>query len=170
MSLVPCSACKRHVFAREASCPFCGVALEAFAERRAAPAFAPEMSRAERYLVGAAIAATFATASCGGSPTVVETQRGDVVNVDAHETNTQGGGGTLEVAGDPNEVAGGDPSDAERKRQEELERKRQEEIMRSMDRERREWEERMRSRPPCNPICPPYGCVFPDEACDVLHV
>lgn len=28
-----------------------------------------------------------------------------------------------------------------------------------------------RDRPPCvDGVCPPYGCVFPDDACDILRV
>ncbi|MRG98386.1 hypothetical protein [Polyangium spumosum] len=117
-SMVLCPSCKRHVFAREASCPFCGLAISAIStEPGAARASATqEMSRAQRYLVGAAIAATVAVAGCNSKP-----------------------------ARDPNDV----------QKQE------------HGNNDEPDWR---RDRPPCNPTCPPYGCVFPDEACDIVRV
>ncbi|MDC3962326.1 hypothetical protein [Polyangium jinanense] len=122
-SMVLCPSCKRHVFPRETSCPFCGLAISA-EPGAPAPALAPELSRAQRYLVGAAIAATVAVAGCNNQP-----------------------------ARGPNDV----------QTEEELERERQKAIDESRDRHP--------GGGPCvNNVCPPYGCVFPDEACDILRV
>ncbi len=81
-SMVLCPGCKRHVFGREASCPFCGLAISDGSGGSPLPAPAPELSRAQRYLVGAAIAATFATAGCGSPTTVRDADDLHVVNVD----------------------------------------------------------------------------------------
>ncbi len=61
-SLVPCSACHRHVFDVEKVCPFCGVELtEKRPLRRAAPA--ARMSRAALFALGTIATSTVA---CGG--------------------------------------------------------------------------------------------------------
>ena len=119
-SMVLCPSCKRHVFPRETACPFCAVAISA--EPGAPPlALAPELSRAQRYVVGAAIAATVAVAGCNSKP-----------------------------ANDPNA---------------ELEKERQ-----KMQQEN--LEQQHQGGGPCGPNgnCPPYGCVFPDEACDIVRI
>lgn len=123
-SMVLCPSCKRHVFPRETSCPFCGLAISA--EPNAAhPPPTPEMSRGQRYLVGAAIAATVAVAAgCSTKP-----------------------------ARDPNDA----------QTQKELERAHQ----KQMDEEQ---EPHPGGGPCVDNVCPPYGCVFPDEACDILRV
>ncbi|MDI1448881.1 hypothetical protein [Polyangium sp. 6x1] len=123
-SMVLCPSCKRHVFPRETACPFCGLGIST-EPGAPPPAVAPETSRAQRYLVGAAIAATVAVAA----------------------------GCTSKPAQDPNDVQA----------QEELARQRQREI--------EQREERHQGGGPCiDNNCPPYGCVFPDEACDILRV
>jgi len=166
-SMILCPSCKRHVFARESSCPFCAIALSGDARRPSPEPPAKDLSRAQRYVVGAAIAATFATAACS-SPTVVhDADHVHVVNVDppppppdGKSSSGGGNGNRLEVAGDPDEL--------EAERQRELERRRQEELERQRDLEEDRWHRRGGS---CqNGVCPPYGCVFPDEACDILRV
>lgn len=60
-SLVPCTACARHVRATESACPFCGAAIALVAPREPAP------EPADRLLARAAIAFATATmvAACG---------------------------------------------------------------------------------------------------------
>ena len=168
-SMILCPSCKRHVFTREASCPFCGLAISS-EPGVAPPSATPEMSRAQRYAVGAAIAATFATAGCG-SPTTVQ-NADDVHVVDVGNTNGDGSDGQtkgngLEVARDPSDGEVLADPEAERRRQQELERRRleQQRIQEEMD-----WRTRRGGSCGPNGQCPPYGCVFPDEACDILRV
>jgi hypothetical protein len=132
---------------------------------------ASDLSRAQRYVVGAAIAASVAAAGCS-SPTVVRNpdEVGDVT-VDVNNTQSdRQSRGKLEFAQDPNQ-----DDDAlareEAFRREQAERAKREEEQRRLQ-QQEEWEERnrWRHRNPCsNGVCPPYGCVFPDEACDVVR-
>jgi hypothetical protein len=191
--MVLCPGCKRHIFAKETSCPFCGVAVVASQNARAASrSLPPDLSRAELYAIGAAMAVSVAAAGCS-SPTVVhnpdEAQTVDTNAVPGGNGSASGTGSSngssssggadhpLEVAGDPDsnqndQVVASDPAEEERKRQE-LIRKKQEEQRRLQVEEQRRWQEqRFRNRPPCGGPkgpCPPYGCVFPDEACDVVR-
>ena len=179
MNMVLCHACKRHIFAKESSCPFCGVlptAPTALSPTQPRP-MATELSRAERYAIGAAMAVSVATAGCS-SPTTVH-NADEIRTVDVNTTpdgsgasgDTGAGNGSnndLEVARDPqgNETQLADP-EAERRRREELEQRRRDEALR---RQKDEQPPFWHNRPPCQGnICPPYGCVFPDEACDVVR-
>lgn len=173
-AMVLCPGCKRHVFAGESACPFCGIGF-ASTMAPAVPQIAGELSRAQRYVVGAAIAASVATAGCS-SPTVVHNPNevGNVT-VDVNETQSERSGKeSLEVARDPNrdDNALAD-EDAARREQEERARRQEEERRRLELQRQRELEEngnRWRHRQCVNNVCPPYGCVFPDEACDVVRV
>lgn len=182
-AMVLCSACKRHVFAKEAACPFCGSAIRAEA-RYAQPALAPELSRAERYAIGAAIAVSVATTACSSPTTVHHPDDLNTVDVNAApngSANTQnqqvspGSGRVLEVATDPdpntNTLATDDQANDEaRRRQEEQRRREAERRRQQQEDERFRREQQWRNRPPCNGnVCPPYGCVFPDEACDIVR-
>ncbi len=173
-AMVLCSGCKRHVFASESACPFCGIGF-ASTNASVTPTMGSELSRAQRYVVGAAIAASVATAGCS-SPTVVHNPN-DLgnVTVDVNETRAdRQARESLEVARDPN---GGDNTLAneEAARREQQERARREEEERRLLQQQEEWQRRNGWRHQggggCqNGVCPPYGCVFPDEACDVFRV
>lgn len=163
-AMVLCPGCKRHVFAGEPACPFCGIGFASTASAPA-PAMSAELSRAQRYVVGAAIAATVATAGCS-SPTVVRNpdEVGNVT-VDVNETQRERDDAQkLEFASDPNQS------------EEEARRKREKETVilkdATDDERHKEWERRRweRGHSCSNGVCPPYGCVFPDEACDTLRV
>jgi hypothetical protein len=111
---------------------------------RPVPPDAPaDFSRAQRYAIGAAIAVSIAGAGCGGTQST--------------DTTTPGGDKTNAVAG----PADGEQGAGEREGEEAEE-----------DYGRRgatpKWR---RNSNPCTPDgqCPPYGCVFPDEACDVVR-
>lgn len=190
--MVLCPGCKRHIFAKETSCPFCGLAVTALPTAQpASRALPPELSRAERYAIGAAMAVSVATAGCS-SPTVVhnpdeirtvDTNAGPSgdgtsggTSVSNGSSSSGGASNQLEVAGDPdpnenNQVVASDPDEQERRRQEILRKKQEEQQRLQLEQQRRWQEERWRNRPPCGPngACPPYGCVFPDEACDVVR-
>lgn len=168
-AMVLCPGCKRHVFSGETACPFCGIG---FASTNAASAnpVASELSRAQRYVVGAAIAASIATAGCS-SPTVVHNpdEVGNVT-VDVNETQLERQQrDSLEVASGDNNIA-----DEEAARREQEERARREEQRRlQQQQQQQQWRDRERweNRHPCvNGVCPPYGCVFPDETCDTFRV
>ncbi len=171
-AMVLCPACKRHVFAAEPACPFCGIGF-AQSAHPGAPPVAPELSRAQRYMVGAAIAASVATASCG-SPTVVRNpdELGNVT-VDVNETHAdRRRKDSLEIANDQEQQLLAEQEarrlEAERLRREEEERQRKQ-----LDEDNNvDWRERRwRKGGGCqNGVCPPYGCVFPDEAYDVVRV
>jgi len=171
-AMVLCPGCKRHVFAGEPACPFCGIGF-ASTNTSVTPGMGSELSRAQRYVVGAAIAASVATAGCS-SPTVVQNPN-DVGNVTVDVNETQADRGTrktLEVARDPN----GDDNtlaNEEAARRAQQERARREEEQRRLQQQQLEDRDRWRHQGggSCvNGVCPPYGCVFPDEACDVFKV
>lgn len=61
-TLIPCSACGRHVRASEEACPFCGATVSASASSLPSPAAKSRLGRAALFAFGATIAAT--TASC----------------------------------------------------------------------------------------------------------
>lgn len=62
--LIPCDGCGRHVMSVEASCPFCGGAID---PHKAVPGRADRrMNRAAMWAFGAAVAASAAT-GCGDS-------------------------------------------------------------------------------------------------------
>jgi hypothetical protein len=191
-AMVLCPGCKRHVFAGEAACPFCGLGFASTTARSLdiwgfgspsapcapnpnQPQMASELSRAQRYVVGAAIAASVATAGCS-SPTVVRNpDEAGNVTVDVNDTQSdRSSRDSLEVARDPNRDDNTLAEEEAARRQQEERARRQEEERRRLELQRqREHEEegnRWRHRQCVNGVCPPYGCVFPDEACDVVHV
>jgi membrane protein involved in colicin uptake len=134
-----------------------------------------DFSRAQRYVVGAAIAVSVAAVGCS-SPTVVRNpdEAGDVtVDVNNTDSNRQQRE-SLEVARDPNQTDALASDEEARRREQEEQARRQEEQRRLQLQQQQEWEERNRWRNrgnPCvNGVCPPYGCVFPDEACDIIRV
>lgn len=134
-----------------------------------------DLSRAQRYVVGAAIAMSVAAVGCT-SPTVVRNpdEAGDVTvdvnNVDSNRQQRE----SLEVARDPNQTDTVVTNDDALRRQQQEEQARREEERRRQLQQQQEWEERNRWRNrgnQCvNGVCPPYGCVFPDEACDIIRV
>ncbi|MBL8683968.1 MAG: hypothetical protein JNK05_32650 [Myxococcales bacterium] len=65
-TLIPCSACGRHVRANEEACPFCGATVSASASNQPSPAAKSRLGRAALFAFGATIAAT--TASCAPAP------------------------------------------------------------------------------------------------------
>jgi len=119
------------------------------------PAIGAEFSRAQRYVVGAAIAATVATAGCS-SPTVVRNPD-EVGNVTVDVNDTQGDRDqrkSLEFATDPNnDEARIAEERARREREEQERRNRKDRVMHdddeNDDRRNDEWERRRRwvSRP-----------------------
>jgi hypothetical protein len=182
-AMVLCPGCKRHVFAGETACPFCGVGF-ASTNPVVAPSVGPELSRAQRYVVGAAMAVSVAAVGCS-SPTVVRNPD-EVSNVTVDVNKTQSdhkSNQVLEVARDPNptenHVVAVDDEAARQQREEAARRQREEELIKRKEEEQRrlqqlEDQELLRGnrwhRSCSNGVCPPYGCVFPDEACDVVRV
>jgi hypothetical protein len=173
-AMVLCPACSRHIFAKDAACPFCGAAI-APASVSPAPSLPAELSRAQRYAIGAALAASVATAACS-SPTKVHDANDLVVDTNTNASGDLGGGSsggskkTLDVATDPNDQnIAADNDELERQRAEKERKRRQLELDRQKQQngedERQHW-----NRQCVNGNCPPYGCVFPDDACDVLRV
>ena len=63
--LVPCPECDRHVLASDASCPFCGDAIDASVSVPGRPR--RRLGRAATFAFGAAVAAATATTGCGES-------------------------------------------------------------------------------------------------------
>ena len=169
-AMVLCPGCKRHVFAAEPACPFCGVGF-ASTNASATPAIASELSRAQRYVVGAAIAASVATAGCS-SPTVVHNPN-DLgnVTVDVNETQSERTHReSLEVARDPNRDDNTLAAE-EAARREQAERAQREEEQRRLQQQQQQRQHWHQGGGSCvNGVCPPYGCVFPDEACDTIRV
>jgi len=169
-AMVLCPACSRHIFARELACPFCGTAVTSKGAA-SPPSLSAELSRAQRYAIGAALAASVATAACS-SPTKVHDANDLVVDTNARQDPNLSGGSsggshqTLEVATDPNDPNLVAEDEAARQKKQEQERQRQLDLQKRQD-----WQERHWQNHQCqNGVCPPYGCVFPDEACDVLRV
>lgn len=172
-AMVLCPGCKRHVFAGESACPFCGIGF-ASTNPVITPNVGADLSRAQRYVVGAAIAVSVAAVGCT-SPTVVRNpdEAGDVtVDVNNTDSNHQQRE-SLEVARDPNQADTVVNDDEARRRQQEEQARREAERQRQLQ-QQEEWQQRNRWRHQGNPcvngVCPPYGCVFPDESCDTLRV
>jgi hypothetical protein len=171
-AMVLCPGCKRHVFCSEPACPFCGIGF-ASTNPSITPSIASELSRAQRYVVGAAIAASVATAGCS-SPTVVHNpDEAGNVTVDVNETQSdRKARESLEVARDPdgddNRLAA---EEAARRAREERARREEEQRRLQLERQQELEDRQWRRGGQCvNGVCPPYGCVFPDEACDIIRV
>lgn len=128
--------------AGDEACPFCGLGRSGDAP--SSPAIAPGRSRAQRYALGAAVAASIAVAKAdgvAGSPPAAEA-------ADAGS----GRAVMVPVASDPE-------ADAEAP------------LPQEPDRFERTGSPCQRVGGCCNTqvVCPPYGCVFPDEACDLVR-
>ena len=175
-SMVLCSVCERHFFAHEAACPFCGVSCaqgSSEAGRAAQVGANSGISRAKTYAAGIALA-TGVVAGCGGSDVPVAMPPPDAtVNLPSG-----GGGKVLMVAGPADgqlaDSSGEDEETRRRRLEQERRRQQEEEIRLQQLKERDAWERR--NTHSCvtdaqgRTVCPPYGCVFPDDACDVLRV
>jgi hypothetical protein len=98
------------------------------------------MSRAQRYVIGAAIAATMVGASCGPGESTTNTSESNGNQV----TQTTSGG---ETAGGSADAGAAEDQNANQN-----------------------TFNRQNVQRTCDPVagCPPYGCVFPDDACDVV--
>jgi hypothetical protein len=161
MTYTPCSTCRRHVRADEARCPFCGASIGSASARRDLRSAG---ARATRYAVGVAFAA-LGGASCSAGTELAD---GGVDGGRDVGTGAQclifaplPGDDASAEAGDAG-AADGDasPDDA------------------SMEAAADATPDAPVFIPPrhscsCDDqgrlVCPPYGCVFPDEACDVVR-
>lgn len=98
MALIPCSACGRHVYTSETSCPFCRHELgdvAATASRRAPVA---RMSRAALVVLG------MSSVACGG-----DTEQSDKTNDDTNTTSNNATTSTPNSDGEAIAVYGGPP-------------------------------------------------------------
>jgi hypothetical protein len=173
--MILCPTCRRHLFAGEAKCPFCGVALTAEVRGSSPPPLSSDLSRAQRYAIGTALAVSVAGAGCGPGPTIVrapatsvEQSATPIVDTDTPDPETTNPDETdpfatasdskkTTVATDP------DPDDS---------RKKVVPPHDPIDTQQDGWRNRRRSQCVQSPkgiVCPPYGCVFPDEACDIVR-
>lgn len=163
MSLVPCHACRRHVFATEVACPFCGSAVaEDAAGERSAPVAA---SRAQRFAIGAAIAASVGAAA-GACRPAQSSESLVVTTVDAGEPPS------MPRAVSPNEPPPAPTGTAQRRQRREVDP--DDADVDQQRRQEQDWRHRRRggqcvTNGQGRVVCPPYGCVFPDEACDVVR-
>jgi hypothetical protein len=149
MTLLSCGACRRHVRPEDAQCPFCASAIDPSPE----PIVLPRgMSRAQMV---AAVATAASLAACGGGSaargdgTVIDVTTPDASAPIATSAPTSTGFATPP----PTRTANPPPPNDDVE----------------LDPRRRNWH---RNRPPCGGPkgpCPPYGCVCPDEACDVVR-
>jgi hypothetical protein len=151
MSYALCSACRRHVRADDPACPFCATPSPA-RSRAAQGVRASTAPRAVRYAAGAAVAAAAAAASvsCSAGTTTDADAGADAAITDAHgDVDAMGQGSSDAVA----EATPDAPADA------------------PPDAVADAPNDACVGAPPCGPCtpCPPYGCVFPDEACDVVR-
>jgi hypothetical protein len=204
-TLFPCTACKRHIFDAEERCPFCGVALSGEARRRTSPGLSPDLSRAERYAIGAALVLTLAGAGCAkeestpvsaeqASPASSDTAPSEAPSAEERpspppfaprETRDDAPPSPFLVgspaatpeptvpppvdAGRANPLAANAGPTATTKK---ITPPPPPPPPPDEDFLNPNW----RNRPKCSRnaqgklVCPPYGCVFPDEACDVLRV
>ncbi|MDI1450664.1 hypothetical protein [Polyangium sp. 6x1] len=200
-TMILCAACKRHVFSSEPACPFCGLALSAAAEPSPAPRVSPEISRAQRYALGAAVALSLAGAAC-------KTEESSAVEPESADNTTASAAplappepppppprpedrvreappppSPFLVGAPPSDppplpelpqrvdVAPADAGVADAGRT----------VVRKpppppppppFDEPTDGWrrERRCIPTPSGGMNCPPYGCVFPDEACDTFRV
>lgn len=182
MALVLCAVCRRHVFPHEPRCPFCASDLAS------APAVASTMSprpatersdagsRRQRYAAAlvASACALGSTAACAPS------QPAETPNQEVLPIATSSAGPRQETSGPPprgnSSMTFGGPDDDDQKR-----------TVGPVTTATATGTTTARPPPPPPPderwhrrggqcatqgnkiICPPYGCVFPDEACDVLR-
>lgn len=150
MDLDLCNGCRRHVRTTESTCPFCGAPRAAGAptpHERGVSAASPR-SRAQRYVLGAAVAAGIGIAKASAAPSADAGSDAMAVAADPSSAPSQVADGD---AGPPGEDAGT-----------------------AMEQPRDFYKENYpmhQGGGPCSTpgccggpvICPPYGCVFPDE-------
>lgn len=152
MDLDLCCGCRRHVRASETTCPFCGVARAPGASAASARNLggSASRSRAQRYVLGAAVAMGIG-----------------IAKADAY-TSADAERDVMAVASDPEPTDADAGADADAGSEAEAEQR----PMPPDD----QWYDRRQGNP-CTTtggccggpvICPPYGCVFPDEACDIV--
>lgn len=166
--MVVCGVCQRHIFAQEARCPFCGQTRLLGEGSAAGEEPRAGISRAQAYAAGIALA-TGVAAGCGSDVPVAVPPPNPTVNLQQGGQSSPSGGRVLMVAGPAdgteNHQAGGsgngDIDEEDIRRQQELDRQ---------NWERRNWHSCVTDKKTGRVICPPYGCVFPDDACDVLRV
>jgi hypothetical protein len=150
-----CSTCRRHVRAEDPTCPFCASPTIANATSSGGARVGGVAPRAKRYALGAAVAATLGSVSCGGGTStsvaadasISDAAGGDAANGDATASDGANGDGATSDAALTDSGSADAGSDA--------------------------------CAPPPGCICdsqgqvacpaPPYGCVFPDDACDVVR-
>jgi hypothetical protein len=83
--LIACSACARHVRAREAACPFCGSVLAPAAAPRSGPE-APRLGRAALRAFGVgAVSAAAAVAGCNHDSALVTAYGGPPPDLFGHD-------------------------------------------------------------------------------------
>ncbi|MBK6692864.1 MAG: hypothetical protein IPG50_11780 [Myxococcales bacterium] len=181
MALVRCAVCRRHVFQHEPVCPFCASNLGPRADL-APPDPDPSgmplepVSRRRRYAAAlvASACALGSTAACAPS------QPAESPNQEALPIATASAAPRHETSGPPphgnSSMTFGGPPDDERSR-----------TVTPVATTTATTSVHQPPPPPPPPderwrrrggqcvtqgnrvICPPYGCVFPDEACDVLR-
>ncbi len=191
-TMILCSACKRHVFAVEPACPFCGLGLAPTARKPSVPSASPDMSRAQRYALGAAIAMTLAGAACKteetttAEPESVENATASAAPVAPPEPPRPlppPVDRAREASPPPSPFLVGAPP-----RDPPLPELPQRVDAAPVDAGVADAGRVVTKRPPPPPPppddinnwrnrnrgnwgpAPPYGCVFPDEACDILRV
>jgi len=157
MALVLCPTCRRHVFETEERCPFCSGAIAA-ADRRVAVAPAGR-SRAQRYALGAAIAASVGVAHLTGGKRARAADGGGLLDAASDaEGPVEAGDGDGATSNDASAMNNGSTFDAG-----------------ANQLPPQEWHSGggacTNSGGCCGStsVCPPYGCVFVDDGCDFVH-
>lgn len=158
MDLVLCHACRRHVAAHEAACPFCGSA--AFTRPAIAAPFPSSLSRAQRYAAGAAIAAASLASACKGS---TPAKSGGDDGAQVIEVPSDAGPSTPIATSEPTTTATATTTATTTATATATATKTQ-----ATPDDPTRWRRNRKCLP--NGGCPPYGCVFPDEACDVVSI
>jgi hypothetical protein len=185
--MILCPACRRHLLAVEPECPFCGLALAPPPARAPSPAMSPELSRAQRYAIGTALAASVAGIGCNRAPSTIEPSPEPSSAQEPVDAAPPPAASTPPGAPAPSSTGGSSPAPA---------------LLADAGAADagaadagaaapRKW----RPPPPPPPppdfegggqrenwhphscwkgrngkmVCPPYGCVFPDEDCTVVR-
>lgn len=200
--MILCARCKRHVFAGEASCPFCALVFSADAKTSESPvSLGPGLSRAERYALGTAIALTLASTSCKRDDgPVVEPESANTSSINAAPTESPKAEKTVPAPlptpttttndAPPSPFLVGSPAAAPTPPTTTVA-----DAQTIAPKKPPPPPLTVRTPPPPPPpddpleqgwrgrhghscqrgpngqmVCPPYGCVFPDEACDIERV
>ena len=179
MALVLCAGCRRHVFPHEPRCPFCASDLAPAVAASAVPATerVDLASRRQRY------AAALVASACalGSAAACAPSQPAESPNQETLPIATASVAPRQETRGPPHgnsSMTFGGPADDEPTRS----------VTPLATATASSTATVSRPPPPPPPpeerwnrrggqcvtqgnrvICPPYGCVFPDEACDVLR-